>query len=305
MELSIIMGKINNITIFLSFIGLWLTSFVSGEFEILIGFFLIFSFGILHGSNDILLIESFKFQKSNYTFSKILTIYLLVVLSAVVVFYYIPIVALLLFIVFSAFHFGEQHWEHQNLEIRKYVKMGFYFIYGNFILLLLFVFNKSEVLEVIASITDYNLSETIITYCFIANSIALLIYIILLILKSKSFKKRIFKELFFLLIFAIIFKVSTLIWGFTIYFIFWHSIPSLFEQVSFIYGDYNTKNTLQYCKNAFPYWIISIIGIGIVYFIFKDENIFYAVFFSFIAAVTFPHSIVINKMFKNKKTQPN
>jgi Brp/Blh family beta-carotene 15,15'-monooxygenase len=212
---------------------------------------------------------------------------------------------MLLFILFSAFHFGEQHWEHQSLEIGTYAKMSFYFIYGNFILLLLFVFNKKEVLEVVASITDYNLSETIITYSFIANSIALGICVILLILKSQSFKKRIFKELFFLLIFAIVFKVSTLIWGFTIYFIFWHSIPSLFEQVSFIYGDYNTKNSLQYCKNALPYWIISIIGIGIVYFIFKDEKIFYALFFSFIAAVTFPHSIVINEMFKHKKTQPN
>tara|TARA_R100001369_G_C3287173_1_gene163195 strand:- start:125 stop:1024 length:900 start_codon:yes stop_codon:yes gene_type:complete len=299
------MEKINNVIIFLSFVGLWLTSFISGEFEILIGFFLIFSFGILHGSNDILLIESFLFKKSNYPFSKIITVYLLVVLVAVVAFYYIPIVAMLLFILFSAFHFGEQHWEHQNLEIGTYAKMSFYFIYGNFILLLLFVFNKNEVLEVVASITDYNLSETIITYSFIANSIALGICIIRLILKSQSFKKRIFKELFFLLIFAVIFKVSTLIWGFTIYFIFWHSIPSLFEQVSFIYGDYNTKNSLKYCKNALPYWIISIIGIGIVYFIFKDEKIFYALFFSFIAAVTFPHSIVINEMFKNKKTQSN
>ena len=299
------MEKINNISILLSFVGLWLTSFISGEFEILIGFLLIFSFGILHGSNDILLIESFTFKKSNYTFSKILSIYLLVVLSAVFIFYYIPIVAMLLFILFSAYHFGEQHWEHHNLEIGRYAKMSFYFIYGNFILLLLFVFNKSEVIEVVASITGYNMSKAFISYSFIANSIALGIYIILLILKSQSFKKRIFKELFFLLIFAIIFKVSTLIWGFTIYFIFWHSIPSLFEQVSFIYGDYNTKNSLQYFKNALPYWIISIIGIGIIYFIFKDENIFYALFFSFIAAVTFPHSIVINEMFKNKKTQSN
>jgi Brp/Blh family beta-carotene 15,15'-monooxygenase len=299
------MEKINNISILLSFVGLWLTSFVSGEFEIIIGFLLIFTFGLLHGSNDVLLIESFKFKTAKYTFSIILSIYLLIVMAAVVVFYYIPIVAMLLFIVFSAFHFGEQHWEHQDLGIGKYTKIGFYFIYGNFILLLLFLFNKAEVLEVVASITDYNLSKTSVTFSFIANSIALAIYTILLCIKSKSFKKRLFKELFFLLILGISFKVSTLIWGFTIYFIFWHSIPSLFEQVSFIYGDYNTKNIFQYCKNALPYWIISIIGIVFVYFLFKDETIFYALFFSFIAAVTFPHSIVINKMFKKKKTQSN
>ena len=299
------MEKIYSLTIFLSFVGLWLTSYCSRELEILLGFLLIFSFGILHGSNDILLIESLKSKKSNPTFIKILSTYLLVVLFAVVVFYYVPIVAMLLFIIFSAFHFGEQHWEHQNLEIGTYAKMSFYFLYGNFVLLLVFVFNKSEVIEVVALITTYNLSETAINFSFTANAIALGLYNIALILKSQSFKKQIVKELFFLLILAIIFKVSSLIWGFTIYFVFWHSLPSLFEQVSFIYGDFNAKNMLQYCKNAWPYWIISIIGIGIVYFVFKDETVFYALFFSFLAAVTFPHSIIINKMFKQKKTQPN
>jgi hypothetical protein len=58
-------------------------------------------------------------------------------------------------------------------------------------------------------------------------------------------------------------------------------------------------------KTAFPYWLASIIGITIVFFIFKDDTIFNAIFFSFIAAVTFPHALVINKMFDNKKTQPN
>ena len=61
------------------------------------------------------------------------------------------------------------------------------------------------------------------------------------------------------------------------------------------------KNHLDYFKKAFPYWIVSLIGIIIVYFIFRQKQIFYAIFFSFIAAITFPHTIVINKMFKQKK----
>jgi Brp/Blh family beta-carotene 15,15'-monooxygenase len=298
------MDKVKNIAIVLSFAGLWMTSFIPSEFEIIIGFLFIFSFGILHGSNDILLIESFKNKNSKYTFPKILTLYLLVVLTAVIVFYYIPLVALILFIVFSAFHFGEQHWEYLELNISKYLSMVFYFLYGNFILLLLFEFNKEDVIEVIYSITNYSLNEVVITISLAINAIAMGGCMLLLVLKSDSFKNQVLKELFYLIIFGIIFKVSTLIWGFTIYFVFWHSIPSLYEQVSFIYGDYNTKTILSYCKNAFPYWLISIIGIGIVYFIFKNETIFYAVFFSFIAAVTFPHSVVINNMFKHKKTQP-
>jgi Brp/Blh family beta-carotene 15,15'-monooxygenase len=299
------MNKIKNISILLSFAGLWLTSFIPSEFEILVGFLLIFSFGILHGSNDILLIESIKDKNSKYTFTKILSIYLLVVLASVLVFYVIPMLALILFIMFSAFHFGEQHWEHLDLNIHKYLALAFYFLYGNFILFLIFEFNKVEVVDVIYAITNYSLNETSITEVLIGNAIALACFMMLLVLKSRAFKNQVVKELFYLMIFGIIFKVSTLIWGFTIYFVFWHSIPSLYEQVTFIYGDYNRNSILSYCKNALPYWMISLIGIAIVYFIFKDETIFYALFFSFIAAVTFPHSVVINNMFKHKKTQPD
>jgi Brp/Blh family beta-carotene 15,15'-monooxygenase len=299
------MNKINNISIILSFIGLWITSFFSGAFEIVFGFILIFSFGILHGSNDILLIETLSNSKTKHPFAKILITYLLIVLVAIFVFYYVPLVALILFIVFSAYHFGEQHWEHRNLDAPKWLLNIFYYVYGLFILFLLFVLNKIEVIDVVTSITTYNFSEELITYSFIAIAITFSLLITYLYLTSKSFKKLIFKELFYLLVFGILFKVSTLIWGFTIYFIFWHSIPSLFEQVSFIYGDYNKNTILKYCKNAIPYWLISLIGISIVYYIFKDQKIFYAIFFSFIAAVTFPHSIVITKMFKHKKTQPN
>ena len=299
------MAKINNISILLSFIGLWITSYFSGNLEIFFGFILIFSFGILHGSNDILLIESLSTSKTKYPFVKILVTYLIIVLAAVVVFYYVPLMGLTLFIVFSAFHFGEQHWEHQNLQVANWLINSFYLIYGMFILLLLFIVNTSEVIEVVSSITDYDLSEALVTYSFIAIATTFGLLVVYLFLKSKPFKDLIFKELFYLLVFGIIFKASTLIWGFTIYFIFWHSIPSLFEQVSFIYGDYNKKTILKYCKSALPYWVISLIGIAIVYYIFKDQKLFYAIFFSFIAAVTFPHSIIINRMFKQKKTQLN
>jgi hypothetical protein len=42
---------------------------------------------------------------------------------------------------------------------------------------------------------------------------------------------------------------------------------------------------------------------AIVIFVFHEEKLLYAIIFSFIAAVTFPHAIVITKMFKQKKTQ--
>lgn len=295
------MTKIYNLLIVLSFFGLWIASMFTGELEIILGFILIFSFGVLHGSNDILLINTISNVKKRYTFIRVLVTYLLTVLSAVILFYFLPLVGLTLFILFSAYHFGEQHWEYRVLNISKGSRNIFYFVYGLLVLQLLFVLNPIDVIEVVFSITGNTLNKAFIFYSFISNAVIFILFIIALLIKSISFKAILLKELLFLLVFSIIFKVSTLIWGFTIYFIFWHSIPSLFEQVTFIYGDFNKKNVFQYCKKALPYWLLSLIGISIVYFIFKEEKMFYALFFSFIAAVTFPHTLVINKMFGHKK----
>lgn len=299
------MSNIYNISIILSFAGLWITSLFPSSLETLLGFILIFSFGILHGSNDILLIDSLSEDKVKYPFIRVLVTYLLTVTLAVIIFYFLPVLALGLFILFSAFHFGEQHWEYRKLNISKSITNVFYFSYGMLVLQLLFVLNPADVIEVVEAITSFTMSYPIILYCFIAIALIFTILLTYLYFKSPLLRQILFKELFYLLVFAVVFKVSTLIWGFTIYFILWHSIPSLYEQVHFIYKAFNKTTILKYCKNAFPYWIISLIGIFIVYLFFKNHTIFYAVFFSFIAAVTFPHAIVINKMFSNKKTQSN
>jgi uncharacterized membrane protein len=78
----------------------------------------------------------------------------------------------------------------------------------------------------------------------------------------------------------------------------------LIEQITFLYGDLKTNSTLKYCKGALPYWIISLVGMGILYAIFNSEKQFYSLFFAFIAAVTFPHAFVMLKMFSKKKAQP-
>jgi Brp/Blh family beta-carotene 15,15'-monooxygenase len=122
---------------------------------------------------------------------------------------------------------------------------------------------------------------------------------------SKLFQQNLAVELLYLVVFTILFKVGSLIWAFAIYFIFWHSIPSLLDQTKFLFGVVSISNFKRYCKSAFLYWLISIVGIIILYFILKDYKIFDSIFFSFLAAITFPHVFVIERMFhiKNKKTE--
>jgi hypothetical protein len=51
--------------------------------------------------------------------------------------------------------------------------------------------------------------------------------------------------------------------GFAIYFIIWHSIPSILDQMKFIYGSFTLSNFIAHYRNAFAYWLASIIRIGL------------------------------------------
>lgn len=294
------MKKYINFAIVASFLGLWINSFFTREFQTLVGFILIFSFGILHGANDLLLIEQVKTKNKSYSFYKIISYYILIVIIGALLFFMLPWLALLLFIIVSGYHFGEQHWDNLKINNRKWFVSLFQFSYGSSILLLLFNFHNEEVKKIIFQITRISFSDLNFLYFLICFGISLLIFGYYMYVHSTIFKKQIIINIFYLLVFTIIFKTASLIWGFALYFVLWHSIPSILEQLNFLYGKSNLANFKKYFLSAFIYWIVSLIGIGLLYFLIKDKEIFNALFFSFLAAITFPHALVIMKMFEKK-----
>jgi hypothetical protein len=58
---------------------------------------------------------------------------------------------------------------------------------------------------------------------------------------------------------------------------------------------YNKPNAyFAFLKDAFPYWIISILGLSL-FFVYNEQIGLnpLALFFAFLAAITFPHVLVI------------
>jgi Brp/Blh family beta-carotene 15,15'-monooxygenase len=295
------MKNYTNIALVASFFGLWMDSYFSNHIQIILGFLLIFSFGILHGANDLLLIKNLNKKNINKSWLKILGYYVFVVLIGILLFVILPQFALLLFIIISSYHFGEQEWQQLGIEFSKMLIITFQFSYGLLILLLLFNFHTIQTQDIIFKITTFSVPYYIFS---LALKIVAPLYIVMsgfIFYKAEKLRKKIVFELFFMLLFAILFNSSSLIWGFAIYFVLWHSIPSIIDQIKFLNGSFSVNNFIMYCRNAGIYWLISIIGIAGIYFLFREEELFNAVFFSFLAAITFPHTFVINKMFSGKE----
>lgn len=293
------MSNTLKLSVITSFAGLWLTSYLSNKYQIILGFFLILSFGVLHGANDLVLIDQLKSNKK-LDFVKIIGIYVSIVGISVLLFTNIPIVALLLFILVSSYHFGEQHWNEIIKTNKSFITPMFQFNYGLLILVILFYFNSKEVIEIIFEITKYTLSTEFIETALLITLSLFVVLSIRLYQISTEFKNNLIEQLFYLVVLAIVFKASSLIWGFTIYFIFWHSIPSLNDQLIFLYGSSTWADFKKYFKTAFIYWFISLIGVFGLYYIAKDMVVFDALFFAFLASITFPHFIVILNMYQKK-----
>ena len=83
-------------------------------------------------------------------------------------------------------------------------------------------------------------------------------------------------------------------------FIIWHSLPSLKSQIRFLYEGQVTNPFIKYLKSGFIYWMFAIIGLIGFYFLgVLPEEQYISVFFSFLAAITFPHVVVMGLMFKS------
>lgn len=288
--------KLESAMLVSTFFSIWLAVILDESLEHVMAYILIMSFGILHGSNDLTLIrKEKKHPNSPRNYLKVLLYYLLFVLGSVLIFYVFPSLALFVFILFSGYHFGEQHLVSKTIS-RSPVNSLLYFSYGSFILFLLFYTNSKVSLQIIKTIIGHSIPELMFQVGLIMSGISTLGFSLYLLLKKKL-KVNPVKELFFLGVFFVVFKTASLLWGFAIYFILWHSVPSLYDQIFYLYGTMNKKSFKGFVKDSFPYWLISVVGLLVLLYVFRDNlESSLAFFFSFLAAITFPHVLVIKRL---------
>ena len=124
----------------------------------------------------------------------------------------------------------------------------------------------------------------------------------LMLLSFELFRRYFIGEFLFFFLLYFLTMNSTLIYGFSIYFIFFHSILSIKDQVNYIYEDDKSKYIKKYLINALPYFLLALFFLVGFYFFIDIESInILPIIFTFLAAITFPHVIVIEKMYSTMK----
>lgn len=293
-----------NVAILLTFFSLWLTNYASIFEQEYLAYGLIFTVGILHGSNDLAIVNKLKSISLFSKFLIVLGIYLLIVFLAGLMFYFLPIFAIISFVLFSAYHFGEQHWEDILKEGRMRAYNFLFLVYGSLILFLLFYLNQNETIAIVQSLTSYTVPTNLFLYGFTIGIILFIGLLLYMIYRNLINVSRCIFELFLLVVLAIVFKYANLIWAFAIYFIYWHSVPSIIGQLDYLYGAVTYKALKKYLMSSALIWLVSVGSMLAVFYIFRTKTDFIMpLFFAFLGAITFAHSIIITRMIQNKKAK--
>ena len=296
------MLKINYFGVIISLLSISVCLIFKGFIENIIGLVLILSVGIIHGANDLLIIKNISGNTSQKSYIKSFILYIFVVFLGILLFYTFPKIAIYLFVLISIFHFGEQYWESKGItKLKMNWFLSFfipYILHGVLVFNLIFLNNLTDVNFILEKFTINELSEDILY-----NTMLLTFFFYLIsILSNSSIRIHFFNEILFFGLFYIITMNSTLLFSFAFYFAFFHSILSMNDQIKFIYGNISYGNIKKYILFASPYFILALIFLYVLYNnfnIYSDQ--FLPIFFSFLAAITFPHVFVIEKMYNKMK----
>ena len=277
-----------------------LSCLFSVNYQDMFGFSLILSIGLIHGANDLLIIKRNTSSDTNFSQFKSFIKYFGIVLAGLIFFYFFPSFALISFILVSIYHFGEQHIEaiplDKNLKnSRRYISI---ISHGILLFTIIFMNNTKVVVDVFSSFNIVFLNYNFLIIILIITSI---LYASILIIK-KDLQLFLISEILFFGLFYFLSITSSLILCFSVYFIFFHSILSIKDQVKYIYGSNNSKSLKRYIKNSLPYFILALIFL-ILFYIYTeiDNNDLLPIIFTFLAAITFPHVLVIEKMYRTMK----
>ncbi|MDA9849836.1 Brp/Blh family beta-carotene 15,15'-dioxygenase [Flavobacteriaceae bacterium] len=287
-----------SVLILSSFFSLWLSTQISAAIESNIAYIMILTVGILHGSNDIMLINHSLKSNTNISSFTIFIFYVLMVGLVAVLFYFTPFLALSLFVIFSSYHFGEQHFISKSNSKNSFLSL-YYTSYGMLIFSMIFLNSPDEVIIIVNEITNVFVTQDFFKILFY-SSVIVTVILSFFMHHKKFITFNFFEEIILIILLSVIFNTASLIAGFAIYFIIWHSIPSLRDQIIELHSEFNKKTLVLYLKNSALYWLISIVSLFILYYIVNDDILFISLFFSFLSAITFPHVLVMFNLFKNK-----
>lgn len=275
--------------------------------------FIIFLIGILllgvpHGAAD-LLVANRNADAGKKVFSRIwfLAIYISRLFLFAAILWFFPVIGILLFIFFAAYHFGET--DLYKFKTNTLLGKLFVISYGLVILAVILLQHFEEVKPVFQLFEAGKKNELLINWIdinryYILSVTGILFFITTFIYFLRNGNNDITEKGQFLIHFAVIlfilFNLPMLL-GFTFYFVVWHSVISLNNIVMYLRNN-NTYPLNVIFRQILMYSALAITGIGLfglTGFMFISSNAVAGYIFLGLAVLTAPHMQIMHDMYNS------
>jgi Brp/Blh family beta-carotene 15,15'-monooxygenase len=221
--------------------------------------------------------------------------YLLLMLSYGLLWWLLPVAALIAFLGMSAYHFGQSHFLEQG---KLQPKEGLlYLLKGSFFLSVILFGDWKMTQEILSPILTISIPET-----YRLLSMGLLMASSLIAHGWKNRSLSLGDALDYLILVPILY-FSPLLISFAVYFGFWHSLPSMLAEYKYLSQHPSFNSPLKFGKQLLPFSGISLVGITAILIIgmkFLDSSQLYLLFFVMISLISLPHILYMDTFLKEK-----
>lgn len=264
---------------------------------------LLIVFGVPHGASDYIIFKRIiQREGKSYTHLYFGVYYAAATLLYGVMWWYTPVMAFILFLVISAYHFGQSNWHSIDFR-RLWQARATYGVWGLAVIGIPVLFHHQEASIIILEITGVSVDLSQWSAPLIYSLIGLnLLQIVNLFEQELISKERFYRELSNFLLLVGLFATTPLLVGFGLYFMCWHSVSSTLDQLK-IFQDWDQEYDLKkYLLQVIPLTALAFLGLGAIYYFLGDQmnhGINLGAFFLFIAIITVPHSILMDKLYSH------
>ena len=215
-----------------------------------------------------------------------------------------PVVAFVLFMLLSVYHFGQSNWADVRYPNAKW-GTAHYLLWGAGVLLAPILLYADQAAAIVSSMTSdavsYPSAEValgLIIFLALAN----LVFLLLLRWRGAIGKRRLLLEVVGYSLLLAMFFTNSLLLGFTVYFVFWHSLASAQDQLRFFRRRLSCSvrrqlyfGILTTVGGALAFCLVVWLGPGPAAALAPEVI---GGVFVFISLLTLPHMLLVEKLYR-------
>ena len=260
----------------------------------------LFLLGIPHGA-----IDNVLFLRDNQVKNReFIGVYLVIVGLNIILWMIFPGIAYILFLLLSAYHFGQSQFSHYSTK-HSLVYKALYFFWGISIIAGLIYFNIDEIhlfmnesdkFALLSALHEESMMRTI----FLSATTITIALMVFLSIKKSLHPEAFLMEILVISLVLICFYLMPLLIGFTLYFVILHSFKVLREEYIFLNSRNEVSSISSFVKLVAPFTLLSIGGIallfGMIYLNILTLPYGYLLLIA-ISSITLPHVFVMNRFY--------